>query len=809
MSPAPTPSPNATDPAVQQMLERKNQERRRLVKEITANLQQTLPTHRVGFTYVLGLIAAMIVFLLLIALYLLLIALLTAGVYYHAVRHTGILTMARGRGAIVAFAAYCAPIAAGLVAIFFMIKPLFARRSVKEGTVTIKKAAEPDLDALIQHLCRAVNAPMPHDIQVTSEVNASAMSKRALWLIGPRRIVVSVGMPLVMTLSVGQLLGVLAHEIGHCRQRSAMGVNLFVRALCFWFARVVYERDAWDDALRSAAVQEHWLIYSVVQFCLGVVWLTRRFLWLLMTIGNVFASYLMRQQEHDADAIETKIAGTETTVSIHRELFFLQFAHHRAMIDLSRSWADRQLTDNFPRLVRANRQLLSKHETGIEASYQSYLSQSTRLFDTHPSTQERIARSEAMNEPGLVRADQSALMLFHHPDEISRRVTLVLYKAMFGKSVPKSSLVRFDEYNSSQAESEEQFKALREFLVVELPDPVRVYPNSTHALARRGIHSDFIKVDVMDDVPLPDRESLVKRRTRLVQSLQAARGRVAHALSAKKVSRDDVNSAHARWTILSAGRCSRQWGIEIPNEIEELANKDLGTLNAEALNLKTKLDRAAKPWRLLAKAQGDRLALTLELLDDPSIAAKLDPEGDVNQRVENLLAVMRALTKEDENLQHCRATLDELRLALTLAMRKNECAAATAESMFREARSMITKIFEIRRRMKDLPYPYEHGRGAVSLGEYLPTVGSKVTDFTDFVRATEHAGNFLEKVSWLQARALANLAAHALDVEKLLAKHLVQCPLSPPDGSPSPSNERGEPSVGGIADRAKRSDVDG
>src|SRR5690606_33534294 len=103
--------------------------------------------------------------------------------------------------------------------------------------------------ALVERICAAVRAPVPRTIAVDADVNASASFERG-WLgffTGNLRL--TIGLPLVTGLRLDELAGVLAHEFGHFAQGGGMRVSFVVRSISGWFARVVYERDSWDQRL--------------------------------------------------------------------------------------------------------------------------------------------------------------------------------------------------------------------------------------------------------------------------------------------------------------------------------------------------------------------------------------------------------------------------------------------------------------------------------------------------------------------------------------------------------------------------------
>jgi hypothetical protein len=81
---------------------------------------------------------------------------------------------------------------------------------------------------------------------------------------------------------------------GHFSQGRAMSLTFIVRSVNAWFARVVYERDAWDDRLRSTAQRSDFRFGIILHMARAMVWVTRRILWLLMNVGHC------RQLFHDA-----------------------------------------------------------------------------------------------------------------------------------------------------------------------------------------------------------------------------------------------------------------------------------------------------------------------------------------------------------------------------------------------------------------------------------------------------------------------------------------------------------------------------
>src|SRR5262249_54155636 len=143
--------------------------------------------------------------------------------------------------------------------------------------------------------------------------------------------------PLVAGLSIQQLAGVIAHELGHFTQGTAMRLSYVVRSINAWFARIVYERDDWDEALVRGC-EEGDRLALFLYLALLCIWLTRWVLWLLMVIGHALSCFLLRQMEYDADRHETRLAGSNAFAETARQLLLLELVTNSAHALAQDSW---------------------------------------------------------------------------------------------------------------------------------------------------------------------------------------------------------------------------------------------------------------------------------------------------------------------------------------------------------------------------------------------------------------------------------------------------------------------------------------
>ena len=256
-------------------------------------------------------------------------------------------------------------------------------------------------------------------------------------------------------------MGILAHEFGHFAQGSGMRATYVIRSVNAWFARVVYERDAWDATLAAWGRDTDFriaVVIHVIRFC---VWLTRRLLWLLMLAGHAVSMFMLREMEYDADRYEVAIAGTESFVVSARAFPVLNLAHQGAIDTLSQSWTERRLGDDLPRLIlaeharipdAARRELLDHHLKGKGS-----------VFDTHPPDQRRIERAERTPSKGVFTIDLPAVELFRDFPGLSRRATSAFYREVLGKEFSEKNLVRAETMVAQESAARSDQDALARF----------------------------------------------------------------------------------------------------------------------------------------------------------------------------------------------------------------------------------------------------------------------------------------------------------------------------------------------------------
>ncbi len=226
-------------------------------------------------------------------------------------------------------------------------------------------------------------------------------------------------------LRLDELGGVLAHELGHAAQTTAMRSSRFIWSVHAWFSRVAFEPDAFDEQLLKwleTAGPATSLALRLVQVLSK---LGRGVLRLLMVAEGAASSVILRRMELEADRYQARVAGTGAFISTVLEVNLLAYAAQRAVVELSGMKREGRLVDNYPGLIAALRGRYSKEF--VQRLLAGLDEGETGRFSAHPCDKDRIALARAEKSRGVLTAGLPAAALFADYDALCRGVTLEFY----------------------------------------------------------------------------------------------------------------------------------------------------------------------------------------------------------------------------------------------------------------------------------------------------------------------------------------------------------------------------------------------
>jgi Zn-dependent protease with chaperone function len=563
------------------------------------HLDGVIPPRRIPAAYRLTLALSAFALVLLPLAYVGLIAAAAWGVWFYAVHGMGIFS--GSGGGIWRLVLYVGPLAAGAILIGFMVKPLFARRSEPAEPLSIDLDQEPALRDLIRSICAQLRAPMPSLVNVDCQVNASARLRRGWVSLGRGDLALTIGLPLAANLSARQLAGVLAHEFGHFAQGGGMALTYVIRSINSWFARVVFERDRWDDQLEEWSQGGDARIALVLQLARGAVWISRRILHGLMYVGHAITCLQLRQMEYDADYYETHVAGSTDFGQTSQELARLGPAMQAALGELGELWSRRRLVDDLPGFVALRRSQLTTE--GMQKISAAQLEVRTRWLDTHPSDRDRIAQAEALRLPGVFRGDGPASALFRDFAALCRDTSLHHYRVVLDLSVDNNNL-------------------LPVAAVARVGEDASAIESARHRLTGQvlSIHRPLLWKEI--DLAPP---SAPTDAATLARQFAAVRAELARLRESAETSASIYGGLHEDLEHTRNARAFLFDGIQIKPESFKLVASDLAVAERRIVEIQTQLAGRTRELAAFEAAVHEWVCLVVRAARNPTVRERLDP----------------------------------------------------------------------------------------------------------------------------------------------------------------------------------------
>ncbi|MFN9371883.1 MAG: M48 family metalloprotease [Planctomycetaceae bacterium] len=419
---------------------------------LVLGIPEVLPLKSRSSGYLLSLVLVAVVMLLLPLLYVGIIAGIAGATIWHLQHNLEILTAPGVKGPVVILLilVYLTPAIMGGAVVMVMLKPLLTRASRRVRPQPLLSADEPVLFAAVDRLCRALGSPIPHQVLLSNTANASASFPSWGDLLTNRPIL-TIGLPLVAGMPARNLLGVLAHELGHFNQYWAMRLGWIVYGINEWLTRVTLERDDWDDWLEVSSRTRLPSLSWVIHLIKGGVWLTRQILRGLRWIGVLVSRRLSRQMEYEADACEVALVGSDGFVATIQQIVALTAATNFAEQELNHLAREHRLVDNFPRLVAA--QAHSLPAPVLDWIARTEQESALSWDDTHPPNRLRVEHAKSLSQPCRYAPDAPATDLFADFDGRCRSWAREIYANCLDRPVTAEELIPVDEVIAELAQT--------------------------------------------------------------------------------------------------------------------------------------------------------------------------------------------------------------------------------------------------------------------------------------------------------------------------------------------------------------------
>ncbi|MEL6890995.1 MAG: M48 family metallopeptidase, partial [Actinomycetota bacterium] len=263
------------------------------------------------------------------------------------------------------------------------------------GSVQVTPQTQPELFGEITDIADRMGADAPDEVYLVHDVNAFVLEDTRLLGLVTRKRVMGIGLPLIDSLSVDELRGVIAHEFGHYAGGDTR------------LAPVVYRgRTSILQTIRSLGGGFVASIY--VQYF-------KVFLRTSMAVS--------RRQELAADAWAVTVAGTGPTVATNQRLGALGAANDAFLDQYVHSlWIEgRRPVNQFSGFRR-----MVGHADNADAfrdAAEAVLRRTADAYDSHPSSSERIAFVRELPHVADPGDDRPARALLHDLESLEVELT--------------------------------------------------------------------------------------------------------------------------------------------------------------------------------------------------------------------------------------------------------------------------------------------------------------------------------------------------------------------------------------------------
>jgi hypothetical protein len=319
---------------------------------------------------------------------------------------------------------------AGCLLILSLLKPLVASPTATSEPHYLDSEEQPLLFGLVRALASNIGVTRPERIAVDCNVNCYCMFAGGIRGLFGSGFALVIGLPLVAGLGLDQIVGVLAHELGHALQITAMRSNRVIWVVDSWLSRVATQEDEFDLRLQGRLDAAGYMTRPALRLAQLLVGVGSGILWLLWIMEGTVTSGFRRRIEIAADRYQIRASGSDRFVSSILKINLLALAAQRALIELSGMKREGRLIDDYPALIA----YIGAHYPAdfVQRIAAGLGEERTGMLRAHPRDKDRIALARTEDQQGIVTTDLPASALFAKYEALCREVTGEYYEQELG-----------------------------------------------------------------------------------------------------------------------------------------------------------------------------------------------------------------------------------------------------------------------------------------------------------------------------------------------------------------------------------------
>lgn len=375
--------------------------------------------------HLLAIALTAIAMLILVLLYLGLIGLIITIVGYYATNFRHLLD-----GGIVHGSLYIGPMVVGAFAALFMTKPILSRREWPEPAEGLDEADHPLLFSLVRNLAGYTRSPCPTRIIVDLNADASATVCR---MGREKELVLIVGLPVVASMSVQQISGIIARELAQFSQDVGMHLWRLTNQGNDWLKRAALAgdgRDGWPDDWPERHRSNR--LFNAIHVGIWFTRASRAVPWILWLTAQPIIRAMSRRLEFDADRKQVYVCGSDDFANTLLRMQLLQSAHKLSMDDVPQAWREGRLAED---LIDLCKQQLNNGLTNpalVQQCRRDLLEEPAGWFAKYPGGRARIASADREELAPAITSELPAAVLLNDFKKLCRNETAEYYRRELG-----------------------------------------------------------------------------------------------------------------------------------------------------------------------------------------------------------------------------------------------------------------------------------------------------------------------------------------------------------------------------------------
>ena len=398
---------------------------------VLAAFQGTCEPPKVGLSRKLATLFILSILLLLPLVYLTAVAGLIYGLYWLATSNYGQQ---------LAPLIYWTAVSLGGFLLICLLKPLLMPRRKSVEAYPLSTEKEKLFTEVTARICELINAPVPATIRFECSTRLSAEYRAGLLGLLRRDVVLTIGLPLMGSLSLRQFAGLVAAELAQFRSRAACRLTNMIRAINGWLWRTIYEEDRFDAWLSRQFARRGFRVGKLLYPLRAMKFVAQVVAWIPMFIGNTAASALVHRTELDSDLCHARLSGASAFGPTLDRLEIIDFTWQGILMELDFLHREQQLPDSLPHQLQLR--MFDMTPDICATLLETVVKTEEKPFDSRPNKADRIATVERDSAAGVVSGELPAYVLLADYEKLAKQMTLDYYSRSFGGQLLKTGMKR-------------------------------------------------------------------------------------------------------------------------------------------------------------------------------------------------------------------------------------------------------------------------------------------------------------------------------------------------------------------------------